>query len=108
MTFDTARLTDQGLKVMEISLREALSLGESHVGSQHILLGIARHRECRAAGVLETLGLTADQVRDEVIRQCHPKRSNRSYRTHPAVLDDEMIERIAVRVAGLLREKVPA
>jgi ATP-dependent Clp protease ATP-binding subunit ClpA len=60
--------TPRGKKVLELALREALSLGHNYIGTEHILLGIVRENDGVAANIL--LGLDADpeKVRNEVIR----------------------------------------
>ena len=55
-------------KVLELSLREALSLGHNYIGTEHILLGLVREDDGVACQILFDIGLTADKVRDEVIR----------------------------------------
>ena len=55
-------------KVLESSLREALNLEHKYIGTEHILLGLAREREGVAAQVLSNLGVAPDEVRREVIR----------------------------------------
>lgn len=69
MTDVTARMTERGRKVLELSLREALSLGHNYIGTEHILLGLVREGEGLAFKVLVALGATPDAVRNEVIRQ---------------------------------------
>ena len=54
-------------KVMELSLREAITLGHNYIGTEHILLGLIREREGIAAQVLVGLGLDLDTIRATVI-----------------------------------------
>ena len=54
--------TPRAKKVLELSLREALSLGHSYIGTEHMLLGLVRESEGVAAQVLEQLG--ADSRRE--------------------------------------------
>jgi ATP-dependent Clp protease ATP-binding subunit ClpA len=60
--------TPRGKKVLELALREALSLGHNHIGTQHILLGLVREGQGVAMQIL--LGFEADgeKIRNEVIR----------------------------------------
>jgi hypothetical protein len=44
------RLTPRARKVIELALRESLQLGHSYVGTEHILLGMARKNEGVASG----------------------------------------------------------
>jgi ATP-dependent Clp protease ATP-binding subunit ClpC len=43
--------TPRAKKVLELSLREALQLGHSYIGTEHILLGLVREGEGVAATV---------------------------------------------------------
>lgn len=53
-------------KVLELSLREALHLGHSHIGTEHILLALIRERDGIAGQVLTARGLTHVQLREQV------------------------------------------
>jgi ATP-dependent Clp protease ATP-binding subunit ClpC len=55
--------TPGATKVLELSLREALALGHNYIGTEHILLGIAREKDGMAARVLLDAGLDAETVR---------------------------------------------
>ena len=61
-------------KVLELSLREALHLGQNYIGTGHLLLGVVREEENPAEGgvaakVLVGLGTDLKQVRRQVIVQ---------------------------------------
>ncbi|HEX4433953.1 MAG TPA: Clp protease N-terminal domain-containing protein [Acidimicrobiales bacterium] len=58
--------TPRAKKVMELSLREALQLNHSYIGTEHILLGLAREGEGVAARVLVELGADLLRVRQAV------------------------------------------
>jgi ATP-dependent Clp protease ATP-binding subunit ClpC len=53
-------------KVLEFSLREALQLGHSYVGTEHLLLGLVREGNGVAAGILDDLGAELTRVRTQV------------------------------------------
>jgi ATP-dependent Clp protease ATP-binding subunit ClpC len=59
--------TPRAKKVLELALREALQLGHNYIGTEHILLGLAREEEGVAAKVLTRLGADLDRVRETVI-----------------------------------------
>jgi ATP-dependent Clp protease ATP-binding subunit ClpA len=61
-------LTPRAKKVIELSVDEARRLGHHYIGTEHLLLGLIREGEGVAAGVLESLGVTLDQARSEVIK----------------------------------------
>lgn len=60
--------TPRAKKVLEFSLREALSLGHNYVGTEHILLGLVRENEGVAARILLDFDADAEKIRNEVIR----------------------------------------
>jgi ribosomal protein S18 acetylase RimI-like enzyme len=59
--------TPRAKKVLELSLLEARELGDQHIGTEHLLLGLVREGEGVAVQVLRTLGVDADDVRRTVI-----------------------------------------
>ena len=61
-------LTPRTKKVLELALREALSLGHEYVGTEHILLGLVRENEGVAARILLDFDADAEKIRNEVIR----------------------------------------
>jgi len=60
--------TPRAKKVLELSLREALQLGHSYIGTEHLLLGLLREGEGVAAQVLTKLGADANKVRSQVVQ----------------------------------------
>jgi ATP-dependent Clp protease ATP-binding subunit ClpC len=60
--------TPRGKKVLEVSLREALSLGHNYIGTEHILLGLVRDHNGVAARILLDFDADSDKIREEVIR----------------------------------------
>jgi hypothetical protein len=60
--------TPRARTVLELSLREALQLGHSYIGTEHILLGLAREGDGVAAQVLQSLGAPPSTVRARVIQ----------------------------------------
>jgi ATP-dependent Clp protease ATP-binding subunit ClpC len=60
--------TPRAKKVLELSLREALQLGHSYIGTEHLLLGLIREGEGVAAQVLTKLGADTNRVRQTVIQ----------------------------------------
>jgi ATP-dependent Clp protease ATP-binding subunit ClpA len=59
--------TPRTKKVLELSLREAQRLGDSYIGTEHILLGMAREGEGVGAQVLGRLGASTDRVLAQVL-----------------------------------------
>jgi ATP-dependent Clp protease ATP-binding subunit ClpC len=64
--------TPRAKKTLELSLREALQLGDSYIGTEHLLLGLIRQDEGPAAQALRELGVDLDTTRAEIIR-LHPE-----------------------------------
>lgn len=60
--------TPRAKKVLELSLREALELGDNYIGSEHILLGLLREGEGVAVHIIVRLGGDLNQVRQQVIQ----------------------------------------
>src|SRR3982750_3513029 len=60
--------TPRAKKVLELALREALSLGHNYIGTEHILLGLVRENVGVAARILLDFDADSDKIRNEVIR----------------------------------------
>src|SRR5881397_1477527 len=60
-------LTPRAKKVIELAVDEARRLNHQYIGTEHLLLGLVREGEGIAAGVLESLGVSLDKVRSQVI-----------------------------------------
>ena len=61
-------LTPRAKKVIELAVDEARRLNHHYIGTEHLLLGLVREGEGIAAGVLESLGVSLEKVRAEVVR----------------------------------------
>jgi hypothetical protein len=60
-------LTPRAKKVVELAVEEARRLNHSHIGTEHLLLGLIREGQGIAFGVLESLGVSLERVRVETI-----------------------------------------
>jgi len=60
--------TPRAKTVLELSLREALSLGHTYICTEHILLGLVRENEGVAARILLDFDADSERIRNEVIR----------------------------------------
>jgi ATP-dependent Clp protease ATP-binding subunit ClpA len=60
--------TPRAKKVMELSLRESLSVGHDYIGTEHILLGLVREDEGVAMRILVEFGTDGEAIRDQVLR----------------------------------------
>src|SRR5579875_3561949 len=61
-----ARFTERAQKVLALAQEEATRLHHPGVGTEHILLGLAREGESIAAKALISLGVSAEKVQSEV------------------------------------------
>jgi ATP-dependent Clp protease ATP-binding subunit ClpC len=89
--------TPEAKRALELSLREALSLGHNHIGTEHVLLGVIRVEDGVATQVLAGYGLAADRIRDEVVRAlANPQRPRPGLRPAPRPPEWEYrVERVA-------------
>jgi ATP-dependent Clp protease ATP-binding subunit ClpA len=60
--------TPRAKKALALSLREALGLGHNYVGTEHLLLGLAREGEGVAAELLVGFGAGHARLRDQVLQ----------------------------------------
>jgi ATP-dependent Clp protease ATP-binding subunit ClpC len=58
--------TPRAKKVVEMSLREAQRLGHTYIGTEHLLLGLARQGEGTAVRILNDLGIEMSQIQTQV------------------------------------------
>ncbi len=83
-------LTPRAKKVIELSVDEARRLNHHYIGTEHLLLGLVREGEGIAAGVLESLGVSLDKVRSQVIyvlnqSQSYSQQESRSQSKTPVI-----------------------
>jgi bifunctional UDP-N-acetylglucosamine pyrophosphorylase/glucosamine-1-phosphate N-acetyltransferase len=64
-------LSNESKKVIAYAAEEAERLGHTHIGPEHLLLGLLREDKCFAARILEERGVNLAQVRDELAREPH-------------------------------------
>ncbi|HEX5139631.1 MAG TPA: Clp protease N-terminal domain-containing protein [Dehalococcoidia bacterium] len=57
-------LTPRAIKVIELAVKEARRMRQSYVATEHLLLGLIDEGEGLAYGVLESLGVTRDVLRE--------------------------------------------
>ena len=60
--------TPRAKRVLELSLKEALGMRHSYIGTEHILLGLVRENEGVAARIMLDLGADAEKIQAEVLR----------------------------------------
>ena len=91
--------TPPAKKVLELSLREALTLGDDFIGGEHLLLGIVSHGDGVAAHVLVEVAGPLDRVRAAVMTQ---RAAAGRPGALPAIVDfsDQGLLRYVVDLAG--------
>jgi len=62
------RFTERARQVVVLAQDEARTLRHHYIGTEHVLLGLVREDKGLAALVLESLGITLERVRAEVVQ----------------------------------------
>jgi ATP-dependent Clp protease ATP-binding subunit ClpC len=60
--------TDRAKKTLELALQEAIGLGQTYIGTEHILLGLVALNEGPATRILGDFDVGPDKIRSGVIR----------------------------------------
>src|SRR5918911_3992023 len=63
------RFTERARRVVFFAQEEAARLGESYVGTEHLLLGLVRENDSVAARILDRLGVPLGRIRSDIERQ---------------------------------------
>ncbi len=63
--------TPRAKKSLELSLREALQLGEAYISTGHLLLGLIHHGDNVAVQILGNLGTDLNELRTRVTQELH-------------------------------------
>ncbi len=71
-------LSNEGKRVLAYAAEEAERLGHTHIGPEHLLLGLLREDKCFAAQILEERGIKLAQIRDELAREPHQSETSAS------------------------------
>ena len=61
--------TRRAKRCLELSLGEALKLGDNYIGTRHLLLGLTSIQDCTAARILGALGADPAMLRSRVITE---------------------------------------
>ena len=95
-------LSPRTKRVMELAFDEARRLGHYYVGTEHLLLGLAREGGGIAAGILEGLGVNLEQIQRETMTflrsgALQPAEQTRSSR------QQSLVEQLGVDLTELAR-----
>ena len=91
--------TPRAKKVLELALREALSLGHNYIGTEHILLGLVRENEGVAARILLDFDADPEKIRNAVIRMLPGSGDQRDPVSPRAQLDLDPVIRVGASAA---------
>jgi ATP-dependent Clp protease ATP-binding subunit ClpA len=61
------RFTERARQVVVLASEESRMLKHDHIGTEHILMGFVHERDGTAARVLDSLGVTLERTRDQVV-----------------------------------------
>ena len=98
--------TPRAKKILDLSLRNAMQIGHSYIGTEHLLLGIVGEGEGVAAQTLQDLGVELPRVRREVIRKLssdHGGASLGGRAISPERSDSPRCHRCSAEIEPLLR-----
>ena len=99
-------LTPRAKRVIELAIDEARNLGHNYIGTEHLLLGLLHEGGGVAAGVLDSFGITQEQVRTEtsrILSQNVPKsREGGRGQSRTPALDQLSVDLTAAARAGRL------
>jgi len=102
-------LSPRTKKIIELAIDEARRLGNRGVGTEHLLLGLAREGEGIASGILESLGITMNNVRRavmETLGQMKPDVPTNVYANTLVVAGPfDLLDDAAKRVLSLAEEE---
>ncbi|MDY4976728.1 MAG: ATP-dependent Clp protease ATP-binding subunit [Clostridia bacterium] len=60
--------TQKAQQALQLAEQSAIQLGHHYIGSEHLLLGLMKTKDCLAAKLIEQTGVTAAQVEDCISR----------------------------------------
>ena len=75
IVFGEIGLTPHAKKVIELAVDEARQINHHYIGTEHLLLGLLREEEGRGPGVLESIGLSLQEVRAKIMQIINTKKS---------------------------------
>lgn len=64
---ENPKFTPRTRAIFEYAVEEATALGHNYVGTEHILLGLLREKECVGVQILTNFGINLEQLRKDVL-----------------------------------------
>jgi LmbE family N-acetylglucosaminyl deacetylase len=96
-TAEEIGLTSRAKKVIELAVNEARRLESGYVGTEHLLLGLIREDDSGAVGVLESLGVTLEKVRADVMKVlCRAEPDHPPNRTHLLPVPEDWSQALSI------------
>jgi len=92
--------TPRAKKVLELALREALSLGHDYIDTEHLLLGLVRENDGVGARILLDFNADSEKIRNELIPLLTTGEGGPDSPRSPPILE---ISRIEVRFSARVR-----
>jgi len=92
--------TPRAKKVMEMSLREAMRLGHTYIGTEHLLLGLVRQGDGTAVRVLNDLGVEMSLVQTQIMQLLSSTSTSEVVEPRVRGQYDDAIFRGVVRAVG--------
>lgn len=100
----TIDLSPRARKALDLAYEEASILGHNYAGPEHLLLGLIHEGESIAAGVLESMNVELNIVRQEVLKLDNWPEEGQSKLVRPEVAFEEVIEELQVGDNQLKRD----
>jgi ATP-dependent Clp protease ATP-binding subunit ClpA len=79
-------LSNESKRVLGYAAEEAGRLGQKHIGTEHLLLGLLREEQCFAAQILQERGLRLAQIREQLGQEPHADIELKKWHTSDAGL----------------------
>ena len=97
--------TPRAKKVLDLALREALSLGHNYIGTEHLLLGLVRENEGVATRILLDFDADAEKIRNAVIEMISARAPEAEERAQPAADATSRRDVLALRSSRRARRR---
>jgi ATP-dependent Clp protease ATP-binding subunit ClpC len=95
-------LTPRAKRVIELAIDEARHLGHNYIGTEHLLLGLLHEGGGVAAGVLDSFGITLEQVRSETVKIL-TQNNNKQPRTTRTASKTPTLDQLSVDLTAMSR-----
>jgi ATP-dependent Clp protease ATP-binding subunit ClpA len=107
------RMTPQAREVVRLAYLESRELGHPVLADEHVLLGLLRHGEGRAASLLQRRGLDLDTARAELLRvgpalssRVNPEHALRTFGIDVTELNDRLADTFGSDAVLLAQRRV--